>query len=172
MEAETLFLGGEPVPIGRRAAALLPVLVENAGVPVSKAALLGGALAGVSVEESNLSVQIAALRKAVGRRQLDAVAVPIPDRRSSPHSLPGRGYQGVVEDAKLAVLECSVMGHHDQQLIVPHRKVGAEPRPALWVEEAVPPAVPAMPDIALPRRSPGFFGHDAGGRSLRWTSCS
>ena len=65
-EAEILFIEDEPVPIGRRPVALLRVLVENAGAPVSKTALLKSAWADVSVEESNLPVQIAALRKALG----------------------------------------------------------------------------------------------------------
>ena len=42
-EAEILFRNGEPLPIGKRAVALLRVLVERAGVPVSKDALLEAA---------------------------------------------------------------------------------------------------------------------------------
>jgi TolB-like protein/tetratricopeptide (TPR) repeat protein len=62
-EAAILFRGREPVPIGRRAATLLRVLVERPGSPVSKSDLLEAAWPGLSIEESNLSVQIAALRK-------------------------------------------------------------------------------------------------------------
>jgi TolB-like protein len=62
-EAAILFRDGQPVPIGGRAASLLRVLVERPGSPVSKADLIEAAWPGLSIEESNLSVQIAALRK-------------------------------------------------------------------------------------------------------------
>ena len=57
---------GRLVPIGGRAAALLVALVEAGGDVVTKAELLDAAWPGQAVEERNLSVQIAALRKAMG----------------------------------------------------------------------------------------------------------
>ena len=54
---------GEPVPLGRRAVALLHVLIEHAGIVVSKDKLIEAAWDGIVVEESNLAVQIGALRK-------------------------------------------------------------------------------------------------------------
>lgn len=63
---EILFRGFEPVALGQRAVALLRVLVERAGVPVSKDALMEAAWSGLTVEESNLTVQIAALRRVLG----------------------------------------------------------------------------------------------------------
>jgi TolB-like protein/Flp pilus assembly protein TadD len=65
-ETDTLFRGGEPVSLGHRAVALLRVLVEQRGIPVSKDALMEAAWAGLTVEESNLAVQIAALRRVLG----------------------------------------------------------------------------------------------------------
>lgn len=62
-DAETLFRGSEPVVLGRRAVTLLRLLVERAGTPVSKDALISAAWPGLTVEESNLTVQIAALRR-------------------------------------------------------------------------------------------------------------
>ena len=61
--AELLFRGAEPMALGQRAVALLRVLVERAGAPVSKDALIEAAWPGLAVEESNLTVQIAALRR-------------------------------------------------------------------------------------------------------------
>ncbi len=58
-----LFRGPEPVALGQRAVALLRVLVERAGAPVSKDTLIEAAWPGLAVEESNLTVQIAALRR-------------------------------------------------------------------------------------------------------------
>jgi DNA-binding winged helix-turn-helix (wHTH) protein len=63
VEAEMLFRGAEPLPLGRRAVALLRVLVERPHAPVSKDALIEAVWAGLAVEESNLPVQIGALRR-------------------------------------------------------------------------------------------------------------
>ncbi len=60
---------GAPVPLGGRAAALLKALLSCGGNVVSKDALLEAAWPGTIVEESNLAVQIAALRKALGAQQ-------------------------------------------------------------------------------------------------------
>jgi TolB-like protein len=65
-ESEILFRGSEPVPLGRRAVALLRVLLERSGTPVSKDALVGAAWSGLAVDDSNLTVQIAALRRVFG----------------------------------------------------------------------------------------------------------
>jgi DNA-binding winged helix-turn-helix (wHTH) protein len=62
--AEMLFRGTEPVSVGQRAVALLGLLVEQAGAPVTNEALIEAAWPGLAVEESNLTVQIAALRRA------------------------------------------------------------------------------------------------------------
>jgi TolB-like protein/tetratricopeptide (TPR) repeat protein len=62
-EAEILFRGDEALPLGRRAVALLRVLVECSGKPVTKDALIEAAWPGLAVEDSNLTVQMAALRR-------------------------------------------------------------------------------------------------------------
>ena len=61
-----LFRGTEPIGIGQRATALLLLLVERAGEPVAKEDLITAAWPGLTVEDSNLTVQVAALRKALG----------------------------------------------------------------------------------------------------------
>jgi TolB-like protein len=83
-EAEILFRGADLVPIGRRAVALLRVLLESPGEPVSKDALMEGAWAGLAVEESNLTVQIATLRRALGEE---------PGGERWIETLPRRGYR-------------------------------------------------------------------------------
>jgi TolB-like protein len=65
-ETDTLFSSGEPLSLGQRAVAVLRVLVERRGIPVSKDALMEAAWAGLTVEENNLAVQIAALRRVFG----------------------------------------------------------------------------------------------------------
>ena len=57
---------GTPVLLGQKAAILLETLLAAGGKPVSKDALMEAAWPGANVEESNLTVQIAALRKILG----------------------------------------------------------------------------------------------------------
>ena len=65
-DAEILFRDARPIVLGQRAVALLRLLLEHAGAPVSKEALFDAAWPGLAVEDSNLTVQIAALRRAFG----------------------------------------------------------------------------------------------------------
>jgi TolB-like protein len=62
-----LLRDGKPVPLGQRALAVLAALAEAQGRTVSKEALMARAWPGVVVEDGNLTVQIAALRKALGQ---------------------------------------------------------------------------------------------------------
>lgn len=68
----TLFRDGEPLNIGKRGAALLTALIAAEGNPVSKDDLLAKGWPGLIVEEANLSVQIAALRKVLGQDESGA----------------------------------------------------------------------------------------------------
>jgi TolB-like protein len=67
--AGTLLRQGVPVPLGYRGLMLLRRLAESPGMVVSKAELMDTAWPGMAVEEGNLSVQIAALRKVLGPRE-------------------------------------------------------------------------------------------------------
>jgi DNA-binding winged helix-turn-helix (wHTH) protein/tetratricopeptide (TPR) repeat protein len=81
-----LLRGNEPVALGRRAIALLRALVERPGAMVSKEALMTAAWPQQIVEESNLSVQIATLRRALGAA---------PDGGRWIDTMPRRGYRFV-----------------------------------------------------------------------------
>ena len=81
-----LWRGSEPVALGRRAIALLQALVERRGALVSKDALIEAAWPGQAVEDSNLTVQIAALRRVLGE-------APGGDRWIE--TMPRRGYRFV-----------------------------------------------------------------------------
>jgi TolB-like protein/DNA-binding winged helix-turn-helix (wHTH) protein len=65
-ESGLLLRGTERVALGSRAIALLQALLERPGTVVSKEALIEAAWPGQIVEESNLTVQIAALRRVLG----------------------------------------------------------------------------------------------------------
>ena len=83
---DLLSRGAEPSALGRRAIALLRALVERTGAVVSKDALIDAAWPGQAVEESNLTVQIAALRRVLGE-------APGGDRWIE--TMPRRGYRFV-----------------------------------------------------------------------------
>jgi TolB-like protein len=85
-DAGMLFRGSEPVSLGGRAVTLLRHLVEQAGTPVSKEALMEAVWPGLAVEESNLTVQIAALRRTLAE---------IGGSTSWIETLPRRGYRYV-----------------------------------------------------------------------------
>jgi TolB-like protein/Tfp pilus assembly protein PilF len=85
-EAKILFRGDEPAVLGQRAVALLRLLVERAGAPVSKDTLIEAAWPGLAIEDSNLTVQIAALRR---------VFEEVAGGASWIETLPRRGYRYV-----------------------------------------------------------------------------
>jgi DNA-binding winged helix-turn-helix (wHTH) protein len=79
-----LLHGSEPLALGRRAIALLQALIEKPGALVSKDVLIEAAWPRQAVEDSNLPVQIAALRRALGK-------APGGDRWIE--TMPRRGYR-------------------------------------------------------------------------------
>jgi DNA-binding winged helix-turn-helix (wHTH) protein len=96
LPAQQLLLEGErPVRLGSRAMEILIALVECAGELVSKNELMARVWPNTVVEENNLKVHIAALRRTLGDGQ--------PGRRYVA-TVPGRGYRFVapVEIAKPA----------------------------------------------------------------------
>jgi TolB-like protein/DNA-binding winged helix-turn-helix (wHTH) protein len=66
LRRKLLLKNGVPLQPGQRGMALLEAMLAGDGRPVSKTDLMDAAWPGMSVEESNLSVQIAALRKLLG----------------------------------------------------------------------------------------------------------
>ena len=61
-----LLRDGRPVPVNQKGVRLLAALLRAPGEAITKTALMDAAWPGTAVEESNLSVQIAALRKLIG----------------------------------------------------------------------------------------------------------
>ncbi|HEY4174713.1 MAG TPA: transcriptional regulator, partial [Rhodopila sp.] len=83
---DLLLLGDEPVALGGRAVALLRKLIERPGILVSKDALIEAAWPGQAIEDSNLTVQIAALRRVLGE---------VPGGDHWIETMPRRGYRFV-----------------------------------------------------------------------------
>jgi len=85
-QSELLWRGTEPVALGRRAIALLRALVERPGAVLAKDALIDTTWPGQVVEEGNLTVQIAALRRVLGEE---------PGGNHWIETMPRRGYRFV-----------------------------------------------------------------------------
>src|SRR5690606_9424712 len=79
---------GEPVSLNPKALELLAVLVENRGRTLTKNELLETVWENQFVEENNLTVHIAALRKALGEKKQEPRYIV---------TLPGRGYCFIAE---------------------------------------------------------------------------
>ena len=90
-ESGTLLRDGEPVAVGHRGVLLLEALLQRSGEVLTKTDLIDAAWSGMAVEESNLSVQIALLRKAIG---------PSPDGGDWIVTIPRIGYRFVGSSAE------------------------------------------------------------------------
>jgi TolB-like protein len=106
---------GRPVALNVRGAALLTALLEANGKPVTKAQLLDAAWPDLAVEESNLTVQIAALRRlmSAGSDGIDwVVTVPRVGYRfaagTEHHADPAEAQTGV--GAAVVVLPFEILG--------------------------------------------------------------
>jgi TolB-like protein/tetratricopeptide (TPR) repeat protein len=93
-DAGILFCNAKPTPLGQRAVALLTLLVKQAGAPISKQALIEAAWPAQAIEDSNLTVQIAALRR---------IFEELADGGDWIETLPRRGYRYIGP----AVSDCS-----------------------------------------------------------------
>src|ERR1700739_125722 len=103
--AQRLLLEGDkPVRLGSRAFDILAVLVERAGEVVGKEELIARAWPQTFVQESNLKLQVSALRRALGDGQGGHRYVV---------TVPGRGYSFVapvsLEEPSQAALPATVM---------------------------------------------------------------
>jgi DNA-binding winged helix-turn-helix (wHTH) protein len=97
--AGVLTYDGVPQPLGARGVAVLAVLVEGANEYVSKEAIIDAVWMGLVVEESNLAVQVSAIRRVLaqvsgGDRWIETLA--------------RRGYRfvGPVTEARARQCEC------------------------------------------------------------------
>jgi predicted ATPase/DNA-binding winged helix-turn-helix (wHTH) protein len=87
LPAQRLLLeGDQPMRLGSRALDILAVLAENAGRVVPKEDLIARVWPNVYVEESNLKIQVSALRRALGDGQAGNRYIV---------TVPGRGYEFV-----------------------------------------------------------------------------
>ena len=81
-----------PVAIGSRALDVLGVLVDRPGELVSKDELIAAVWPGTAVEDSNLTVQVSALRRVLDERRSEGSCI---------QTIPGRGYRFVEAVARV-----------------------------------------------------------------------
>lgn len=129
-----LLRDGQPLALGARAMDVLGCLVERRGSTVTKDELLAAAWPGLVVEESNLSVQVSALRKALGPGIIATVS--------------GIGYRLSTVVAETGSLNTS--GEPPAIAVLPLRPLG-DPGMALLAEGLTADV------IALLARVPGFL---------------
>ena len=94
LERRQAVVDGHAVVLGARVFELFRLLLEQEGAVVSKDDLIAAAWGGLHVEENNLQVQIAALRRILGKDSIITVA--------------GRGYQLPRGAARFAIRSGSV----------------------------------------------------------------
>ncbi|TYO63408.1 hypothetical protein FXV83_27530 [Bradyrhizobium hipponense] len=119
---------GEHVPIGRRGARLLRALLGRAGEVLTKSELLDVGWPGLAVEESNLSVQIAQLRKALG---------PSPEGGEWIITIPRVGYRFRPPAPEKAGATPPRNGERPSIAILPFAHLGPEPDRELFADGLV-----------------------------------
>lgn len=111
-DAGILFHGAEPIPLGQRAVLLLALLVRRAGAPVSKDALIEAAWPAQAIEDSNLTVQIAAVRRALADLSGQAHWI---------ETLPRRGYRYIGPAVATSELDRASVVRPEPSLTLPGR---------------------------------------------------
>ncbi|MGH7211713.1 MAG: winged helix-turn-helix domain-containing tetratricopeptide repeat protein [Acetobacteraceae bacterium] len=119
-----------PVPVGPRALDVLRLLLERAGELVSRDEIIAATWPETVVEDNNLNMQIAALR-----RVLDG-------ERTAPsciQTIPRRGYRFIVPvtRAELAVKPAPAQPLHPPEPDDAHRPSGPTSRPHSWIRHPI-----------------------------------
>ena len=99
-----------PVAIGSRALDILGVLIERAGEVVSKDEIIAAVWPGIVVEDSNLTVQISALRRVLDRGRSNGSCI---------QTVTGRGYRLVAPVTRRSVgADSGTSPGQDEQLLI------------------------------------------------------
>ena len=113
-EAGLVFHGDAPTPLGRRCVALVNLLVSRAGTPVSKQDLFEAAWPNQAVEDSNLTVQIASVRRLFAEKAGGAHWIETLPRHGyryvGPNPTPESAAPGLPDRPSIAVLPFSILG--------------------------------------------------------------
>jgi DNA-binding winged helix-turn-helix (wHTH) protein/TolB-like protein/tetratricopeptide (TPR) repeat protein len=116
-----------PVQIGSRAFVLLRVLVGHAGEVVTRQAIMDAVWPGTAVDEHNLTVQLAALRRILDTGRAESSCI---------QTMPGRGYR-FVEPVTVPVEPVSALGSADALHPASATPVRASRRAWPWIAVTV-----------------------------------
>ena len=149
-----LFKRGErgdfaPLAMGSRALEILKVLVERAGELVTRAEIMAAVWAGTAVEDSNLNVQIAVLRRILDAGQME---------RSCIQTVPGRGYRftapvtQVVAEAQPNAVAVGMSGvpallDKPTLAVMPFQNMSGDPKQEYFVDGIVEEIITALSRI-------------------------
>jgi TolB-like protein/Tfp pilus assembly protein PilF len=125
---------GNRVTLGSRAADILLSLIKARGEIVGKDELIRRAWDGLTVDDSNLAVQIAALRKAFGKAGGDIVV-----------NVPGRGYRfGGAAPSQTATDASTNAGRPPTLAVLPFRVISHAPDDAWFADGVVEDLITAL----------------------------
>lgn len=147
--ARIVLRDGEPLAVGHRGVRLLEALLSRPGDVITKSELMDAAWSGAAVEESNLSVQVAALRKALG---------PAPNGREWVLTVPRVGYRFAgVADA--AAPEAEIDSERRSIAVLPFENLSADPEQAFFADglaEEIITMLSSLPDLLVIARNSSF----------------
>ncbi len=129
-----LLVKGAPVPLGARAFDVLAYLHTHSDRVVSKQELLDHVWAGTMVEEGNLTVQISALRKALGARAISTV--------------PGVGYKLIVDAAPTPLVSGPALPDTPSLVVLPFANMTAQSDNDYLVDGIVSDLIAALTRVA------------------------
>lgn len=129
----TLLESGRPIVVGQRALALLNALVLANGQVLPKSKLMEAGWPGTIVEEGNLAVQIATLRKVLGRRE---------DGQEWILTVPRVGYRLI--QSRQAEASPITRPQLPTVAVVPFRNLGSDPEQDYFVEGIIDDVIIAL----------------------------
>ena len=130
-----LLRDGEQVPLKSKSFDLLAAFAQNSGELLTKDKLFDLVWDGQIVEENNLSVHVAALRKALGEKRGDHRFIV---------TVPGKGYRFIGETTPGLDTELIVESHTVQRITIEeHEHVTDEPNEKETAQAALPSPRPA-----------------------------
>jgi TolB-like protein/Flp pilus assembly protein TadD len=146
---ELLLRGTEPVALGKRAILVLRALIARPGALVSKEALIEAAWPGLAVEEGNLTVQIAALRRAFGT---------VSGGNGWIETMPRRGYR-FVGPAQAAEAASLALPEKPSLVILPFQNMTGDAEQEYFVDgmvEEITTAIARLPWLFVIARNSAF----------------